>query len=85
MKGGSHMPKFLKVHTIDSSEDIYLNLDDISYIEGITVRMKTQGERKTMKPVFLNKSLKQVTTHVQEHFDLTDESLKVLLSSIDYA
>jgi hypothetical protein len=81
------MAKFIKLDIVDTNHNVYINVDDISYIEGNTVRMKSLGERSGIQTVE-KKSLREVykTNYylVQEHFDITDASLNLLLSALDF-
>lgn len=85
------MPKFIEVEVFNNDiqntiSQVIINIDDISYIEDNTVRMKSQGERSTDELISASRRSETYKTSyylIQEHFSLTDDSLKKLLKSIE--
>ncbi len=87
------MSKFFKIEIVDylpqrTVGEVIINIDDISYIENNTIRMKSLAVRKNDKWENVNRKTRTIKTDrffEQEYFELTDKSLKELLNVLDYA
>ncbi|MDY0211335.1 MAG: hypothetical protein RBQ91_08040 [Acholeplasma sp.] len=80
------MSKFFKASAVNSNLPVYINIDDISYIEGNQVRMKSLVAKEANELVRIDKKTEQVkvTTYLEsETFDLTPVSMSKLLGVIE--
>ncbi len=81
------MSKFLKVNVKDPDRVTYINIDDICAIEGNLVIMKSLKSVLASVDNFGRKLYSEEPTYHLEAimFELTDKSLKTLISILNYA
>jgi hypothetical protein len=80
------MSKFFKASVLNSNLQVYINIDDISYIEGNQVRMKSLVAKESTELVKIDKKTDQLktTTYLEsETFLLAPTSMSKLLGILE--